>query len=157
MKKIISVFSVVMLLCLFPLTTFASDECQVIKTENGYIEYFEDGSYGVVEILDIKTVTRATGVNKSKTYVYYNSNDELEWSVTITGTFNYNGSTASCTNAVTSYKIYNDRWKVTASSASRSGATARGDFTLKRYLMGIPTKTVDKTVTLTCSKTGVFS
>ncbi len=157
MKKIISMFTIAVLLFAFPLNVFANDNVSTIQIRDGYVEYFEDGSYNLVQITDSESISRATGVKKDKTVAHYNSDNEIEWYVTITGTFNYNGSTASCTNAVTSYKIYNDRWKVTASSASRSGATARGDFTLKRYLMGIPTKTVDKTVTLTCSKTGVFS
>lgn len=157
MKKFILLCLSIIFTVVFPTTVFANNTNEHNMEKNNYIEYFEDGSYIITKIVDGELNSRATGVVKTKNYSYYNSNDDIEWVISISGTFNYNGSTASCTNAVTSYKIYNDRWKVTASSASRSGATARGDFTLKRYLMGIPTKTVDKTVTLTCSKTGVFS
>ncbi len=157
MKKTITSLLIMILILSLPFVVFAKESEQIIETQNEVVECFEDGSYIVTEILENKISFRATGVTKSKTVKYYNSNDELEWSVSISGTFNYNGSSASCTNAVASYKIYNDRWKVTASSASRSGATARGDFTIKKYFLGVPTKTVNEIVTLTCSKTGVFS
>ena len=157
MKKIIALISVIVLLTAFPITSFANDNRDVIATENGYIEYYEDGSYAIVDIIDSVVVARATGVTKDKRYTYYNDKNEAEWTVIITGTFNYDGKTASCTKAVASYKIYNDSWKVTASNASKSGAKAIGDFTVKRYWLGIPTKTVNKTLTLTCSKDGAFS
>lgn len=155
MKRIISVLLSlsIFMLALVPFSIFANENNSDVQ----YIEYFEDGSYIVTEIISQESVSRATGVVKAKNEHYYNSSNEKEWTVTITGTFNYDGKTASCTKAVTSYKIYNDRWEVTASNASKSGAKAIGNFTVKKYLLGIPTKTVNKTVTLTCSKDGVFS
>lgn len=157
MKRIISLFAVFVLLLSFPLTVLASAHNNIIEMDNGYIEYYEDGSYAIVEIIDSEIETRATGVKKDKIYAYYSSSDKLEWTVTVTGIFNYDGKTSICTNAVTSYKIYNDSWKVTEAKASKSGATAIGEFTVKKYFLGIPIKTINKTVTLTCSKDGKFS
>ncbi len=151
MKRVISFLSVCLMILSFPAICFAN-------TENMSIEYFEDGSYCITIIGEgISTRASSNTVTKPKTANYYDSNGNLQWSVTITGTFNYNGSSASCTNASVSYRIYNDNWKVTESKASRSGATAKGEFTVKKYLLGVPIKTINKTVTLTCSKDGTFS
>lgn len=152
MKKIISAFLLCVML-LVPFNVFASES----NSDAQYIEYYEDGSYAIIEIVDSGIATRATGVTKSKTYTYYNSDNERDWTVTVTGTFNYDGKTATCTKSVTSSEIYNNSWKVTASNASKSGAKATGTFTVKKYWLGIPTKTENRTVTLTCSKDGKFS
>ena len=157
MKKFLVLSLYVFLLLLLPFSVYAQSNTDIVVSEDTYIEYFEDGSYAIVEIVDSEFTARSTGVTKSKTYTYYNSDNERDWTVTITGIFNYDGKTASCTKVASSYKIYNDNWKVTVSNASRSGAKAIGNFTVKKYLLGIPTKTVNKTVTLTCSKDGVFS
>lgn len=157
MKKFLVLFLTTILLLTLPFSVFGQTNIGTTTSENTYIEYFEDGSYIVTEIISTESVSRATGVIKTKNEHYYNSGNEKEWTVTVTGTFNYDGKTASCTKSVVSYKIYNDKWKVTSSNASKSGAKAVGDFTVKRYLIGIPTKTVNKTVTLTCSKDGKFS
>ena len=155
MKKIISVLLSlsILMLSLVPFSIFAN-EC---TGDAQSIEYFEDGSYIITEIISTEPILRTTGVSKTKSQHYYNSNNEKEWTVTVTGTFNYDGKTATCTKAVTSYKIYNDNWKVTVSNASRSGAKAIGTFTVKKYVLGVPIKTVNQTVTLTCSKDGKFS
>ena len=96
-------------------------------------------------------------VSKEKYTTHYNSNNEIQWEVCVKGTFTYTGSSATCTKSTVSYKIYNDHWKVTSAVASKSGRTATGEFTLKRYFLGVPTKTVNETLTLTCSNTGVCS
>lgn len=123
-----------------------------------YIEYYSDGSYSVTTLgTSSITVLANSTVSKYKTTAHYNSKNEKEWEITVTGTFNYTGSSATCTNSTVSYKIYDDHWKVTSAQASKSGRVAKGEFTLKRYFVGIPTKTVNETLTLTCSNTGVCS
>lgn len=54
------------------------------------------------------------------------------------------------------YYIYT-KWKITSATASKSGNKATGDVTAKRYVLGIPVETVEKTITLTCSASGVIS
>lgn len=157
MKKVLVFASVFTMLLLITTSAFAQDNQRIVYTENGYIEYFEDGSYDIVEVVtDHQTLTKNIAGPKAKSISHYES-EKLVWTVTITGTFNYDGKTATCTKASASSKIYNDSWKVTAANASRSGAKATGTFTVKKYLLGIPIKTVNKTVTLTCSKDGNFS
>lgn len=157
MKKIVLGLLSVTMLLLIPFNVFANGSVSDIQTANEYVEYYDDGSYAVVELVESEISTMATGVLKSKTYTYYSANDKIQFTLTVSGNFSYNGKTATCTRSNTSYKIYDDDWKVTFSGSSRSGATAKGTFTVKRYFLGIPTTTIERTVTLTCSKDGKFS
>lgn len=120
------------------------------------IEYFSDGSYAITRIEDIEITSKGT-VTKSKTYSYYDSSNVLQWTVILEATFSYNGSSATCTSATTGYSVSNSAWKVTKANASRSGNTATGDFTVKKYVLLVPVQTVNKTLTLTCSASGVVS
>ncbi|MDE5974852.1 MAG: hypothetical protein K2G73_09335 [Eubacterium sp.] len=155
MKKIISLLSVILMIAvLCPNTALANDE---IVTDS-YIEYFDDGSYIVTRITESTITTfAAKTVSKSKSADYYESDNTKAWTVTLNATFSYTGSSATCTNATTSSKIYNDKWKVTSAVPSKSGNKATGTFTVKKYALGLPIKTVNKTLTITCSNTGVCS
>lgn len=153
MKRFFVAFLAIFMLLSVPTISYASD----IKSDS-YIEYYSDGSYTVTTIeTSTITVLANSTVSKYKTTTHYSSKSEKEWDVTVTGTFTYTGNSATCTNSTVSYKIYDSNWKVTSSVASKSGRTATGKFTLKRYVLGIPTKTVNETLTLTCSNTGVCS
>lgn len=157
MKKLISAFLVLLMLLSFPMISYANDT-EMAEYENGYVEYYEDGSYSVtnIEINTISTLATST-VKQTKTTSHYSSKNEKEWDITVTGNFTFTGSSATCTNSSVSYNIYDKNWKVTAAVASKSGRVATGEFTLKRYFLGVPTKTVNQTLTLTCSNTGVCS
>ena len=120
------------------------------------IELFEDGSYAVTIIKDIGYDTKGT-VTKSKSYTYYDSSNVQQWIVVLTATFSYNGSTATCTSAATGYSVSNSAWKITKADASKSGNTGTGDFTAKKYVLLVPIQTVNKTLTLTCSPSGVVT
>lgn len=154
MKKIISVLlAILIVIFMCPTNAFAAE-----AATNQYVEYFDDGSYIITEFETSGTSTFATSTtSKTKYSSYYNSNGDIEWRVSLTGTFTYTGSSSICTKATKSYNIYNDNWKVTSSSASKSSNKATGNFTVKKYVLGIPVKTVNKTLTITCSKTGVCS
>lgn len=123
-------------------------------------EYFDDGSYIVTTITEEPSVSfaRATSTKTaSKTATYKSSSGASLWSVTITGTFSYNGSSAKCTAASVSTNIYNNAWKISNKSASKSGSTAIATATGKQYKNGSILSQIEKTVKLTCSKNGVCS
>lgn len=142
------------MLALCPTMAYANDE---IVTDR-YIEYFEDGSYIVTELRESTITTFATKtVNQSKASHSYDSNNKKEWTVILNATFSYTGSSATCTKATVSYNIYNDAWKVTSSVASKSGNKATGTFTIKKYVLNVPIKSINRTLTITCSNTGVCS
>ena len=125
---------------------------------NTTVEYFDDGSYIVITVAEQETALFATSTKSGSKFVnHYNSDDEKQWTVTIRGTFSYTGTSSTCTAASVTYEIYNDSWRMKSATASKSANTATGDFTCKLYVLGIPVKTVEQTVTLSCSKTGVLS
>lgn len=77
--------------------------------------------------------------------------------MTVTGTFNYNGSSATCTSSKVSTKIYNDAWKISSSSSSKSGNKATAKATGKEYFLGIAINSITRSVTLTCDGKGNVS
>lgn len=165
MKRTISVVMIVILLMsILSVSTLAAGSSSVEPSTNletvENIEYFEDGSYLIttIETVDgISLMSTSSTITASKSYHYYNSKDVEQWTATTIGTFSYNGSSATCTNSRTSYTVYNSNWKVKEATATKSGNKAIGKFTVKYYFLGIPTKTIEYTLTLSCSATGVLS
>ena len=68
------------------------------KTDT-YIEVLENGDYIRTYITYDETNDRSATKSGSKTAEYFNSNNEVMWSITVYGTFTYNGTTSSCTRA----------------------------------------------------------
>lgn len=154
MKKIIAVILSVLMLLAFPVAAYADVENDTTSTT---VEYLEDGSYIMTTVEEETSLFRASTKTGSKTATFYNSDDEVQWIVKITGTFSYTGSSATCTRSTATYTIYDSSWKVTSYSATKSGRTATGKFTLKQYLTLIPIRTENRTVTLSCSNSGTLS
>lgn len=150
MKKFLSLLlSCLLFFMCFNITAFASES-------NESIIYFDDGSYIVTIITE--SPSRATKTKSgTKTLSHYNDDNEKLWDATLKGTFTYTGSSATCTNSTISYNIYNNNWKITSATASKSSNKAIGDIIAKRYVLGIPTKTVEQTITLSCSASGTLS
>ena len=119
------------------------------------IEYLENGDYIKTVITWEESNTRSSKT-ASKTATHYNNNDEALWSVTVRGTFTYNGTTSTCTSCSHSTATYSSVVTVNNASSSRSGnkATATATATITVAFVS-----VDKTLstTLTCSPTGVLS
>lgn len=120
-----------------------------ISTE---VEYLDNGYYIVTEIYAIQTraqqLTSGTAVQS-----LYSADGDLAMTFEVHGTFKYNGSTCIATLASYDYDIYASGWYLVTASAWCEGnkAIANGEF--KHPLLG----TVDTTVTLSCSPTGVLS
>ncbi len=158
MKKLISFcLAFIMMFSVLAISIYAEDDAAVIF-EN--IEYLDNGYY-VVDTLteeDVNISARATSTKTgSRSFIIYNEDDEALVTLTLRATFSYNGSSATCTSATASYTIHNDAWKVPTATASRSGNVATGTFTAKHYVLFIATQTINETITITCSKTGVLS
>ena len=128
---------------------------------NSVVEYFEDGSYTVTCIEDISTKPEiglfSTTKTKSKTVTYYNAENVAKWYVKVTGTFTYGNGTSKCNSSSVAAESYATIWKISSKSASKSGNTASANAIAKQYFDGTVVKTIDRTVTLTCSPTGDFS
>ena len=124
MKKVFSLVTAVMLIFCLALPAFASEQ------EEKQILPFEDGSY-IVVTLRADNRTRATTPASTKTYTYYNSEDERQWSYTLRAVFTYNGINAEAVSAEASYTIYNREWSLTESDPHCQGAYAIADATFE--------------------------
>ena len=95
MKKIFASFLTVLTL-LGTTPVFALNE----ESNTQIVERFEDGSYIEVTIEEIPTLTRSNTKKGNKTTYYKNTYDVILWSVKTSGTFTYNGSTATSYNGL---------------------------------------------------------
>lgn len=132
----------------------AEPETVVSKTE---ITYFEDGSYLVTEITEDTggSMARITNAKSgTKTTSMYNAAKKLLFSLTVHGTFTYDGSSAWATNVTYSYTIDNSAWSFDSGSCSKSGPKVTATATFD-YLSFVQSRTL--TVSLTCSPTGSLS
>lgn len=152
MKKKLSILLIITCL-ISPITKVtASSHTHVISN------VIAEGIYAETTIELLPSVsTRSTSISTisgKKTNTYKNSSGEVLWTISVIGTFNYNGTSSSCINSTVSTSVSNNNWRITSASASKSGASAKATATAKKYLNGICTQKVTQNVTLSCSKTG---
>ena len=150
MKRIACLLLAVMLVlgCIPTIGEATEREQKVIR--------FEDGSYAITEI--ITSGMRASGkVSGSKPYTYYSSDGVAQWKAVVSGSFTYTGNSATCTSASCSVTAYNSEWYTISKSASKSGSTATGNFSIGRKLLGVLVETKDVTLKLSCDKNGNLS
>lgn len=152
MKKILLSFLTLSTLCFANIQSSNALTNQAIITQT-----FENGSYIEETIEESFSITRST-ITKTKTSTYRGASGTALWSVSVKGTFSYNGSTATCTRSEVSTKNYSLTWKLTNAKASKSGNKANASVTAKQYTSdGALSRTINKTVTLSCSPKGVLS
>lgn len=132
-------------------------------TGTSYItDRYSDGSYIVCTIIQENTI-RLDAVSPYKTqtassvFTYYNNSNKPIWYIKLTGTFKYNGSSASCTHSDISAGSYDSCWTVSKCSSSHSGASAIGTATATHYKGNTITNTISKVAYLTCSPSGNLS
>lgn len=149
MKKCISyILLAVLLLSMIPMNTFAKEDLEVI--------YFEDGSYMTIEVISMDTRTTNTK-SGSKVANYYGEDGSLDWRATLSGSFTYTGSSATCTASSISVSISNSAWYTISKSAGKSGASATGSVTMGKKLLGVTVSQISRNLTLTCDKNGNLS
>ena len=118
--------------------------------------YFEDGSYMTVEV--ITNGARASGSKSgSKPYTYYDSDGKTLWKATLTGSFTYSGSTATCTSSRVDVTIYDSTWHTVSKSSNKSGNTASASVTMERRQLGITVTSKSVSMSLSCDKNGNLS
>lgn len=110
----------------------------------------------VIEVID-ESSSRATSTKTAKKTGYFANGSTILWSVTVTGTFTYNGTTSKCTNSSVSASSNDSRWKIVSKSSSKSGSTAKATATAKYYLNNLVIETKTQSVSLTCSPSGKLS
>lgn len=153
MKRIFVLLIVAVLGCtMFCTPVSAVSASKETKTT---IEYLDNGDYIETIITWEESLTRASKT-ASKTSNYKNSEGEVMWSVTIRGTYTYDGIVALCTSCTHSTSVSSSVWTIKSSSSSRSGntATANATATLK---VGFISKDYAMSVKLSCSPDGTLS
>ncbi len=119
------------------------------------ITYFEDGSYIISEIKEFptqKALLSASTKNGSKTSTGYSASGKKLFSLTVHGSFSYDGRSAQATDSSYSYTVDASGYSFGSGSSSCSGATASATGTFQ-YLH--QSKTIS--ASLTCAKDGRLS
>ena len=147
MKKIVTLFTIISSILFLSLPVSALEQKrEIIQLDNGY--YLET----IIE--EIPTTRASNQKTGRKTANYKNSQGTVVFTVTVTGTFTYNGSSSTCTKSVVEASSKNANWKISSKSASKSGNKATAKATAKRYVDGTVVETRNCSVTLTCSSNG---
>lgn len=158
MKRLISFLLSIIMLLSFSISVFALSPT-IQESSTTTIEVFEDGSYLTTTIVQtsINSPLSRSTITGSKSATFTDVDNVVRWRVYLHGTYTYNGTSSTCTDSSVSYSILDSAWKVTSAIASRSANKAIGDFTIKQYILGIPVRTHESHLTLTCSPNGVLS
>lgn len=147
-KLIVFVLCAALIVPLLPVMGYAAEEEQEIVR-------FADGGYLLIELS--ANASRATEqVTGSKKYTYYDSNNTSQWRATLTGTFTYTGSSATCTASSVDVAIYNSAWYVSYKTAGKSGNKATASVTMKKTSDNV-TSSVPVNLSLSCDANGNLS
>lgn len=153
-KRLFSLLISSILLVIFTIPTANASE----YSETNYIKtiYLPNGYYIVSTIVEENThvLPSATSQIKSgsKTNTVHSPNGNSLYSITVYGTFSYNGSSATATSSSYSYTVDSPLWNFSNGSSSHSGSTATATATFKSELIA---KTL--CANLSCSANGVLS
>lgn len=150
MKRLLSMALAVMLV-FCSLSVFAAAAEETVETV-----YLEDGSYLTIQTITYDT--RASGSKSgSKVYTHHGSNGDDIWKATLSGSFTYNGSSATCTSSSVDVTIYNSAWYTVSKSASKSGNTATASVTMGEKRGGVTVTTLPISLSMSCDKDGNLS
>lgn len=145
MKRIISfVFTLLVILPLFPVVAYADTVEEVILLENG--DY--------ITVTTQTTATYASGTKTGKRPYTFTHDGVIKWQATLTATYTYNGITSVCTSASCPVEIYDSTWYVVSKSVVKSGNAAMADITKGYKVLGVTVSKSSYTITLFCDKDG---
>lgn len=160
MKKILASFVTfcVSIIILTPMTIpVYAEDISTVNTHNDTVRYTvmsADGSYDIIEIEENSARSSKTA---KKTQSHYSTDDVLEWKVVLQGTFTYNGTTSSCTNASHTITIYNNSWFTYSQNSYASGNKAIANVVMKLRVLGVIASTNNVHLQLSCDKNGNIS
>ncbi len=158
MKKFHKFLVIVTMICLLiPTAAFANEGKEKITSIETYS--LENGDIIEIIISETEPVNTRSSVSVktgSKTVNYKNAAGSVMWYVKESGTFSYTGTTSKCESDSVTAASNTSNWKIASKSSSRSGNTATGKATGKLYYLGNVVQSVSRTVTVSCSATGVI-
>ena len=151
MKRVIVLMTVLcLLLSVFPFGAYAESE------DDELVEYLPDGGYIVTEIFDIDT-RAAQSATKSFAKTKYDENGNLDWKITLTATFTYDGVTARCTATDLDVTIYDSSWYKISAYHSREAAQGYANVQLGRKYLGVTVEKPTYYLSLNCTPDGNIS
>lgn len=136
------------------LVIFSLCSTSALATENNdvlvkrTVEVLDNGDSIVTEVYECAVQPRS-GKTGYASATYWNSLGAAVWKVTVTGTFTYNGTTSSATNATASVSIYNSNAKFVSKNAYTSGQKATATATVK-----YDTVQTTRSASVSCDKNG---
>lgn len=146
MKRTIAILICTIMLVLLSIPALASAGSERLVSRT--IEYLENGDYIVREVFEPLIQPRSSKTG-SAIETYRNSSGAAIWTVKVTGTFTYTGSTSSATGSSATVEVYNSNASFISKNASYSGNTARatGSVNYSGY-------TATRTAYVSCDKNG---
>ena len=152
MNKFFRIIFVLMLLFL-NVTPCSADNISVTTY------FLENGDYLEIELIQSGTdfLSRSSRTTSGSKKVSYKKGSTVLWSVSVKGTFTYDGDNALCINADVSTTCPSKAWQISKSFASKSLNKAIASATAKNYIKGVCIQTVSKKATLTCNAKGNLS
>ena len=112
----------------------------------------------IITIITTLAIILTAPVNVSAQMVnntYKSASGKSMWSVSITGTFTYNGSSAKCVSCSHSSKTYTTNWTIKSISSSKKDNSATANVVAVHTVNG--SNSIKRYVTITCSKNGTIS
>ena len=163
MKNIITIITTLAIILTAPVNVSAqmvnntNFNFQIIYLENGdYLETKIQSEQTKLPLPEISLFTRSTKqITKTKTSTYKSASGKSMWSVSITGTFTYNGSSAKCVSCSHSSKPYTTNWTIKSISSSKKDNSATANVVAVHTVNG--SNSIKRYVTITCSKNGTIS
>ena len=143
--------TVIMVLLLLPANAYAASD--LLETQVVKVQRFTDGSYLVITMQTIETYASGTKTG-TDTYTYYSASNEISWKAVLTGTFTYNGTTATCTSSSCNVTVYNNNWYVISKSVSKNANAAIGTVTMGYKFLGVTVKRDTYDLSLSCDPNG---
>lgn len=146
MKTIRIVLSVLLMLCnLTPSYAYEKEIYNKDFSNNITIEYSLESVF-----------SRASSTVEGRKTAKVMNGSTLLWTVTVIGTFTYDGFHSSCTKAEVSTTCPASAWKIASSSATKSGSSATARATGQRYNNGVVVQTLTEAVSLVCGSDGTL-
>lgn len=143
---------------LFPTNTNASQPdviSEIEMLENGF--YFET----IIESEDISSLISPRAAvkytTKTKTTNMKDSSGNTLWYVSITATFSYNGSSATCLSCSPNAKSYASTWTIASVTSNKSGNTATATAVAIHGISSGISESFTKSVTIKCDGSGTVS
>ena len=145
-----------------PIPVPPSGPDDTVGSEDDYQDSAEESAQGtnfLTRVLNwikriIKLLTKQKNIKKIRYCYYYDANGTLLWDVHLSGEFVYNGKGSTCVKSEITYIIRDSDWKMISCSSTEDGNTAKGEFAIRQYKLGVPLKLIEKTLTITCDKDG---